>query len=228
MTKIPILPLSALIFYLLLVALWNFNLIPSPKELLEILENFYQHYGLLGLIVATFLEGTAYVCLYVPGSFIIALTVFFSNKSFISLIIISLIVSVTLTMTSFINYYFGKYLASKSFRNKKDIVKESEMLSRGFVVSMLHPNLLAFYFLNAGLEKRNFNQILYVPLFMFPYGIIVAYILLIFSDSIRQGLESPTLMLTIIIIWFVAVFLKENKKRIIQYLGRKRIWLGCS
>lgn len=223
MTKIPILPLSALIFYLLLIVLWKFNLIPSPKELLEILENFYQHYGLLGLIVATFLEGTAYIGLYVPGAFIIALTVFLSNKSFISLITISLIVSITLTLTSFVNYYFGKHLASKSFRNKKDIVKESEMLSRGFVVSMLHPNLLAFYFFNAGLEKRNFNQILYVPFFMFPYGLFVAYLLSVFSNPIRHGLESPTLMLTIIIIWFVAAFLKENKKRIIQNLDRKRI-----
>ena len=219
MTKIPILPLSALVFYLLLIVLWNIHLIPSPKELLEILEKLYQHYGLLGLVLATFLEGIAYVCLYVPGSFIIALIVFFSDRSFLSLIIISAIVSATLTVASFINYHIGKYLASKNFWDKKDLVKESEMLSRGFIVSMLHPNLLAFYFFNAGLEKRDFKQIFYIPLFMLPYGLLVAYILSIFSGPIREGLESPIFLLTIIIIWFVTAYWTENKKR--YRLGKK-------
>lgn len=219
MTKIPILPLSALVFYLLLIILWNIHLIPSPKELFEMLEKLYQHYGLLGLVLATLLEGIVYVCLYIPGSFIIALTVFFSDRSFISLITISIIVSTTLTVASFINYRIGKYFASRNFWDKKDLMKESEMLSRGFIASMLHPNLLAFYFFNAGLERRNFKQIFYVPLFMLPYGLFVAYLLSIFSNPVRQGLESPIFLLTIIIIWFVAAYWKENKKR--YRLGKK-------
>ena len=213
MIKIPLLPLSALAFYLMLVILWNLNIIPAPKELIEILEGLYQQYGYVGLIAATLLEGISYVCLYVPGAFIIALTVFFSNKSLLSLVTISAIVSATLTVAAFINYHLGKYLSSRNFWDKKDLVKESEMLSRGFVISMLHPNFLAFYFLNAGLEKRNFKQISYVPLFMFPYGLLVAYILSIFSVPIRHGLESPALLMTVLIIWFVTAFLKENKLR---------------
>src|SRR3989304_9281749 len=147
MIKIPILPLSALVFYLMLVILWNLNIIPAPKELIEILERLYQQYGYIGLVVATLLEGISYVCLYIPGAFIIALTVFFSDKSLLSLVTISAIVSATLTVAAFINYHLGKYLSSRNFWDKKDLVKESEMLSRGFIISMLHPNFLAFYFL---------------------------------------------------------------------------------
>lgn len=212
MKKIPILPLSVLIFYLLLIVLWNIHLIPSPKEIFEILEKLLQHYGIWGLILATFLEGTAYVCLYVPGSFIIALAVFFSDRSFMSLMNISIVVAITLTITSFINYQIGKYINSRNFWDKKDIVKESEMLSRGFITSMLHPNLLAYYFFNAGLEGRSSKQIIYVPLFMVPYGLLIAYILSIFSNPIRQGLESPILLLTVIIVWFLIAYWKENKK----------------
>lgn len=212
MKKIPVLPLTVLIFYLLLILLWHINLIPSPKELLEILEKLHQQYGFIGLILATFLEGIAYVCLYVPGAFIIALSVFFSDRSFLSLLNISVIVSITLTVTSFINYYIGRYFALRKFWDKKNIIKESEILSRGFIFSMLHPNLLAFYFFNAGLEKRDFKQIFYIPLFMLPYGLLVAYILSIFSNPIRQGLESPALLLTVIIIWFAFAYWKENKK----------------
>ena len=212
MVKIPVLPLTALGFYLLIIIMWNINLIPSPKELVDILEHLYQNYGLLGLVLATFFESIAYVCLYVPGAFIIALTVFFSDRSLASLVTISAIVAVTLTVTSLINYYLGRNLASRNFWDKKDLIKESEMLSKGLFVSMLHPNLLAFYFLNAGLEKRKLKQIIYVPLFMLPYGILVAYLLSVFSAPVRQGLESPTFLLVVILIWFAAAYWKESKK----------------
>lgn len=212
MKKVPILPLSVLIFYLLLIILWNIHLIPSPKQIFEILERFHQDYGILGLIVATFLEGTAYICFYVPGAFIIALTVFFSDKSFMSLMNISVVVAITLTVAAFVNYQIGKYIGSRKFWDKKDIVKESEMLSRGFITSMLHPNLLAYYFFNSGLERRNLKQIFYIPLFMIPYGLLIAYILSIFAKPIRDGLESPLLLLTAIVVWFLFACWKENKK----------------
>jgi uncharacterized membrane protein YdjX (TVP38/TMEM64 family) len=213
MKKIPILPLSVLIFYLLTILLWNLRIIPSPKQIFEMLEKLLQRYEMFGLILATFLEGIAYVCLYVPGAFIIALTVFISDRSFTSLLTISVVVSITLTIAAFVNYYIGRYIGTRKFRDKKDIVKESEMLSRGFITSMLHPNLLAYYFFNSGLERKNFKQVFYIPLFMIPYGLLFAYMLSIFSGPIREGLESPTLLLTIIVIWFLFAYWKENKKR---------------
>lgn len=86
MVKIPTLPLSALAFFLCLVVLWNLHIIPMPKELIEILEGLYYRYGYVGLMIATLLEGTSYICFYFPGAIIIALAVFFSNKSFLELI----------------------------------------------------------------------------------------------------------------------------------------------
>ncbi len=217
MARIPTLPLSALLFYLLLISLWRLHLIPSPTELLRMLELFYQHYGLFGLVLATFLEGIAYICLYVPGAFIIALTVFFSDNSLISLVKISLIVSGILTLTSLINYYAGRFFFLRKFKVKKDRVLTSNKPPSKLIISMLHPNLLAFYFFNSGFKNSGLRQIIYVPLFMFPYGLLVAFILSIFSSTIRYGLESPTLMLSIIIIWFTVAYFLENKK----YMFRK-------
>src|SRR3972149_9740155 len=113
--KIPILPLSAIIFDIIVIFLWNLDIIPSPKELIAILENLYDSYGYIGLVTATFLEGLAYVCLYVPGAFVIALSVFFSDGTIMDLITISSLVAITLTATSLINYYFGRFVVSKSF-----------------------------------------------------------------------------------------------------------------
>ncbi len=212
MKKIPILPLSVLAFYTLLTILWSFKIIPSSKELINLLEIVLHEYGYLGLFLATLLEGTAYVCLYFPGAFIIALTVFFSNHSFNSLIMISTIVALSLTISAFISYQLGKFVRSRKPPNGDKFVKESKTFSRGLVASMIHPNFLAFYFFKAGLQNRNIKQILFVPLLMFPYGILIAYVLSVFAKPLRQGLETPSLMFFVIIIWFLIAFWRENRK----------------
>lgn len=209
MVKIPILPISTLLFYSTLVLLWNLGIIPSPKELIGILEVFYEQFGYFGLVIATLLEGISYICLYVPGAFIIAITVFFSNGSLTSLLTISAIVTATLTLDAFINYSLGVYIASRK-KVKNVLPEKPKNLPRGFFASMIHPNFLAFYFLNLGLKGRSPRQILYVPLVIFPYGLFAAYILSTFSSPIRQGMESPSLMLTILTVWFAVSFWKDN------------------
>ena len=77
--NIPKLPLTALIFYLVVFLLWNIKLIPPPIEVLSFLENLVDTYGFIGLAMASFLEGIVYLGLYFPGSVIIAITVIFSD-----------------------------------------------------------------------------------------------------------------------------------------------------
>jgi len=210
---VPILPLTALVFLGTAMVLWKFELIPDPKEILLILENLYLKFGYLGLVIATFLESIVYLGLYFPGSFIIALAVFFSNGSFVSLLIISILVAITLTITAVINYFFGRYVSRKDFFEKKEFVKESKSISKGLFVSMLHPDLMAFYFFNAGLERQNMKKLIYVPIFMIPYGYLIGFVLSRFSELLRRGLESPNFLLIIIGIWFVASFVFEIKRR---------------
>lgn len=212
MKKIPILPLSALGFYLLLTILWSLQVIPSSKELMYLLETLLQKYGYIGLILATLVEGTAYICLYFPGAFIIALTVFFSNHSFNSLITISVIVALSLTIAASISYVLGRFVRSRKPPEEDQFIKESKTFSKGLVASMIHPNFLAFYFFNAGLKKRSIKQILFVPLLMFPYGLLIAYILSVFAKPLREGMEKPSLMFFVLTIWFLIAFWAKNKK----------------
>jgi len=204
--NIPKLPLTALLFYLGILALWSIKIIPTPQDILRYLENLYQVYGYFGLFIATFLESIAYLGLYIPGSFIIALAVFFSDGSFSSLAIITLVVDLALTITSIINYLVG----TKSGINMERL-KKTEIYSKGIFVSMLHPNLLSFYFFNAGLERHNFKKIFIVPIFMLPYGFLVAILLSRFSGFAKQNLESPTFFLSIIVIWLVIAFAVTTK-----------------
>src|SRR3989344_9073070 len=211
--EIPKLPLSALIFYLVVFLLWNIGIIPSPVGIVEFLESLYNQYGLIGLAIASFLEGIVYLGLYFPGSFIIALAVFFSDGSLSSLLSISLVVAVILTITSFINYFLGRHILFH--HQNHHLTKNNRKISKGFILSMLHPNLIAFYFFNAGIEKHNPWKIALVPIIMIPYGFLFAWILSTFKLVLRSKLENPWTMLILILTWLIIAFIIEhlNKKR---------------
>ncbi|MDP2946683.1 MAG: hypothetical protein Q8N88_01075 [Nanoarchaeota archaeon] len=206
--KIPKLPLSALIFYSCIIILWKTNLIPSPANILIILENLYNSYGLTGLFIASFLEGIVYLGLYFPGSFIVALAVIFSDGTFLSLISISITVAIALTITSLINYFFGT-------RIKNNIVAEKEIkkkiISKGLFVSMLHPNILAFYFFNSGIKRKNFLKIILVPLIMIPYGLAMGFLIYSVKEPAKIIVENPLTMITVILIWIIFAFIISKK-----------------
>lgn len=206
--KIPKLPLSALIFYVLILIFWKIGFIPSPSNILIFLEELYTSYGLIGLSLASFLEGIVYLGLYFPGSFIIALAVILSDGSFISLLLISLVVAFTLTITSMINYFLG----SKISLSKK-LPLNKQIFSKGLLLSMLHPNILAFYFFNSGIKRKNFLKILFVPLIMIPYGLVLSYLLYFFKKPLRIAIENPYIMILVIMIWILFAFLIANKNR---------------
>ena len=210
--RLPILPISALVFYLGTMILWKFKLIPSPVEILKFLELLYSKYGYFGLALATFLESIVYLGLYFPGSLIIALAVFFSGGTLIELLIISIVVAAVLTVTALINYLLGGYISSRNFWEKKELMEETEFLSKDLFVSMLHPNLLAFFFFNEGLEKRNLKKIIYVPLFMIPYGFLFALFLSKFSNAAKESFENPKFLFIFILVWITASFIFENKR----------------
>jgi len=209
--KIPKLPLSALIFYVCILVFWKFGFIPSPSNILILLETLYQSYGLVGLFIASFLEGIVYLGLYFPGSFIVALAVILSDGSFVSLLVISLVVALALTITTLINYSLGKKILSNRI-NKELFLKEKRILSKGLFISMLHPNALAFYFFDSGIKKQNFLKILFVPLIMIPYGLALGYFLYFIKEPLKKAIESPYIMITLILIWILLAFIIESRK----------------
>ena len=210
--EIPILPTSALIFYLCAVLLWKINLIPSPIEIVNFLEFLYHQYGLFGLSIASFLEAIVYLGLYFPGSFIIVLSVFLSDGSFLALLSISIVVAISITVASFINYFLGRHISFKK-SDPQEIVHHKK-LSKSFFLSMLHPNILAFYFFNAGLEKRGLWKIAWVPIFMIPYGLFYAYLLFALSDFVKQRLDNPWTLFFVIMIWLIIAFIIEHRRAV--------------
>jgi len=88
-----------------------------------------------------------------------------------------------------------------------------ERAKKGLFFSMIHPNILAFYFFNEGIEKRGLWKIVFVPLIMTPYGLFLAYLLYFFSDFAKQRFESPLFLLILIIMWLTIAFIIDHKRK---------------
>lgn len=203
LSKIPLLPLSALVFYLSVLFLWKIGIIPSEGNILVFLQNLYEHYGFIGLFISAFLEGIVYLGLYFPGSFIIALAVILSDGTTKSFFIISLIVAAALTLTAIINYTTGRYIV---YKKKRENIKLDQIASKGLLLSMLHPNLLAFYFFNAGIKQQNPRKILFVPIVMVPYGFLFAWTIYLTKEPFQKAMENPWTVIILIMIWIIASF----------------------
>lgn len=209
--KIPKIPLSALIFYCSALLLWQLEFIPSPYYIVVLLENLYADYGLIGLFIASFLEGIVYLGLYFPGSFIVALAVILSDGSFKSLLSISFIVALALTISSVINYNLGKGLFKAKIK-KKLVNKSKNVVSKSFLSSFLHPNILAFYFFNEGLKNHNPLKLFVVPLIMLPYGLILGYLFYSIKDPLKSSIDNPYIMISTIMIWLILAIFIQNIK----------------
>ncbi len=209
--RIPILPLSAIIFYACVLILWSLNLIPSSGEIIGFLGGLYEGYGLIGLFIAAFLEGLVYFGLYFAGSLIILVIVLFSDGKFLNLLNISLIVALALTITSIINYTLGRHIISKPKETKQ--IKKKRTNAKGLFLSALHPNALAFYFFNLGLKKKEFWQIILVPAIMIPYGFLIAYLIYLTKPFIERNFENPYILITVLLVWFIIAFILKEKSQ---------------
>lgn len=122
-----------------------------------------------------------------------------------------MVVALALTITSFINYVLGRHIISRGA--KKHEIYRTNIASKGLFLSMLHPNSLAFYFFNTGIEKQSPIKILFVPIIMIPYGLLFAYVLFFLKSPLRKAVENPYVMITAILIWFVIAFILEHKRK---------------
>jgi len=212
----PKIPLTALIFHIIITILWMSKIIPPPSSIFVILENLYNNFGYLGLFIATFLEGIVYLGLYFPGSSIVALAVFVSDGKFLTLLSISILVAITLTITSFVNYFLGRHI---SFKKEADVLGLKKS-SKNLIFSIIHPNILAFYFFNEGYNKKSLMKIILVPFLMIPYGLVFAYMLYFLSAPIKSKLDSPYFIALLILFWIIIAFIMDHKKKVKEEIKR--------
>lgn len=151
---------AAFSIFSLLYSLLNF---PPPRDLAAIGRDLYNDYGLVILLLAALLEGVFMVNIYIPGSFVIVLSVFLSDKSIEQLITISMVVWIGFFASSVFNYWLGAtgfYKALLLLGKKNTVEKMQSWIekkgSRAIFMSSIHPNFQAITMVCTGIARHSF------------------------------------------------------------------------
>jgi len=207
--KIPWFPIVVLLIYVAMMVLWRVEVIPPPETLIDSLEVLVEKIGVLGIFAAAFLEGLAFIGHQFPGMSLIVISLVITDGSFTMLMALVASITLALTASSLVNYYFG-YLFSK----RKNFQRDQEP-SKTLFLSALHPNFLSLYFFHAGMNRKNMREILFVPIIIFPYGIIVSLIVFFSSDFIRNRLlKEEFFFLSVFAVWIIIEFFMKNRKKL--------------
>lgn len=184
-----IIPFGVALLFSLFSLLYSLFDLPSPKELAILGKNLYDNYGLITLLLAALLEGVFMVNIYIPGSFVIVLSVFLSDKSVVQLVTISAIVWFGFFASSIFNYWLGAtgfYKALLILGKRNTIEKMQAWIGKkggkAIFLSSIHPNFQAItmvcigiarhYFLNS-MIKSALSLAFWVPIWTIIFSIIL-------------------------------------------------------
>lgn len=158
--KVLIIPLIfGLIYGSLFVAQYYFKL-PSDEELIVIIIDFIDQYGLIIVFFAALLEGTLLIGNYFPGGFVIFLGVISAIGDIPRAITVVSVVCVSFFIAYLFNYYLGRYgwyklLVKFGMRSSLDSMtnKLSKHVFTAIISSYWFPNLAALCSTAAGIMK---------------------------------------------------------------------------
>jgi hypothetical protein len=209
---LPLFPLSVILFYVLIIILGRFNIVPSEPELLVGIEKLYDKFGFIGLAMITFIEGLAYIGHQFPGMSMILVSMIIGGKNFFAIISIVLVISLALMVSSMINYLGGRYFSKY---DPKRFSKKRKRFEKTILLASLHPAFLSLYFFKSGLEREHFKNVFLVPLIVFPYGLVLTYTLSLFSGFLLEKVFSKEwFFLAIFTGWFLVELIARNKSYI--------------
>lgn len=156
--KLLAIPLVLVAIYLSMILLWKFFHLASDEELIIIVTNYFNEYGLWIVFISALIEGFLLLGQYFPGGFIIFLGVISAGKNIIRAVEVVSVVSIAFFIAYYGNYLVGKYGWYKLFAKfglKKSLDNAKQKLIRhGFkavIFSYWEPNLSSITATAAGI-----------------------------------------------------------------------------
>ena len=221
-------PLILLATYFLVFLIWiAFNL-PSADELVSIVTNYFNNYGLWIVFISALIEGFFIIGQYFPGSTIIFIGVISAGKDVVRAAEIVLIVGVAFTMAYYGDYLIGRYGWYKLFLKfglKKPIEQAKKKISRhafkGIVSSYWEPSLATIAATAAGIlqiphRKFLFYSTIGVVVWLSFWGTLV-----FFLGQASLKIMGPKYILMITAVWIIfiiiAYFVEKRNERGINF-----------
>lgn len=201
--------------------------LPKTSILSEFFLSQYEQYGILIIVVASFLEALFILSIYVPASLVIVLSAFALGFEIETLLKIGLLSLIGFTIANVLNYYLGRYGYYKillKLGGKQSIEKiQKDFINyplKTIFFTSFHPNFLAITMISAGIAKSNLLKVLLQSTIslIFWISIWMTVIYVFFKDNQFSFTENENQVL-----YFVAViFIWGLVKCILSYLKERK------
>lgn len=212
-------PLSIAFFLIIFLFFYKLFNLPSPKELITLIVQWFNQYGLLLLFIAAFLEGVFIIGMYFPGSLAVALAVYSLGKTPLDLIYIGGISFLSFLIANTLNYYLGKFGYYKILLllgQKKEVDKLKSSITKNafkiFFLTGFFPNFIAITSVSAGISNLKFPKAIscMIASLMFWVSIWTIVGSLIVKKIDLQDKNQSVYVLGILFLWAGFLIVKEN------------------
>ncbi len=213
--KLLSIPLIILGVYLILLLVWNIFHLPLEKELIEILKDAFQTYGLWIVLVGAFFEGILFIGFYFPGATIVFLATVLVGTDVLKITEIIAIVSAAFLVSYSLNYLMGKYgwyklLIKMGFKDSLDKAQEKlQKNSLGVVMlSYWNPNFASIIATAAGVLQIPFWKFFpYNLMGIIGWNILWGILAAVLGANAMQFMGIKYVILSLAV-WIIAILLK--------------------
>lgn len=187
--------------------------LPGPEALISLFENAYRNQPVLVILLGAFLETTFMVGLYLPGSFVIFLAVYFSRAGGPTIPEIIVLSGIGVFSALAANYAIGRFGLARFFRWLGADLAVDNMRSfmqhrRGLLVTFLtgaHPNFIGIAMVVNGIARVPSHRALATAAaavaVWVPAMIIVASAIV---EQLHRNAESaPYLIVSVLLLWAI-------------------------
>jgi len=203
---------------LLLIAFYEALGLPSPQNIVDTAEALYNEYGYSILFAGAFVEAIFMVSMYLPGSFVIFLAIYFSDKSIGDLISVSAVVIAAVISANVINFILGRYGFYRLLRYLGGDAAVSSMTEtfnkygdRTLLFTGFHPNFLAIATVCAGIARRSPTRtLIWVVVSSFVWVPPIVWLSSVLVNEISKNAgNGHYVILAILLIWAGAATLRS-------------------
>jgi membrane protein DedA with SNARE-associated domain len=208
-------PAVYLVIFIGAAVCWHVFSLPNAETVFRWAEELLQQYGVLIVLIAAVGEGIVLANLYFPGSAVIVLSISLLRGRPVDAVLAVVAASGGFTVASLLNYALGRYalhslvdrLGGRAWLRRAERF-QARWGKWALFMSYAHPNLGAFFAVNAG--KATY------PLWTFAlvvssatlfWNLLWGLLAYNFASVARNLVTSVFLIGTFITVWFVASFL---------------------
>lgn len=200
-----IVPLSALIVYLLFEMLVFLEILPNLSSMFTS-TNF--EFSLFFMFFIILLESIIYIGFYLPGQLIAVILVTQNSQGFGGILLLTLVSFFAVTLSSLINYYLGTIIS-----RKESYSKNSNLDIKKLLLSMIHINTLAMFMFEQGIEKKNIKIAFLSGFLNIPYYLLLISLTYLFKDEILLVAENPYILYILLILWLIYGIYRDVKEK---------------